>query len=156
MSNVIDELKAVVNEEELKKEIAEAEKRSKEAQDPVPHDTYDVKIEKMEVTKTKKEPPRPMLSVQFKVLSGKHKNRLIFMNQMLNSGYGVVIANGFLRSLDSDIENKDIRYDDIVQYNDLVLDIMENIDGNLEYELEYTEKKGYDNFKIKEVYEVGD
>ena len=41
------------------------------------------------------------------------------------------------------------------QYNDMIMDMMESIDGSLEFLLEYGKnKKGYNTFKIKEVYEV--
>ena len=37
----------------------------------------------------------------------------------------------------------------------MIMDMMESIDGNLEFLLEYGKnKKGYNTFKIKDVYEV--
>ena len=116
----------------------------------VPTGNYEVKIEKLELKESKTN--KPMVSIWFKILDGEYKNSLIFMNQLVDEGFKINIMNEFLKSLESDME---IYFDSFKQYNDLLLDIHECIDGKLEYLLEYGEnKKGYKTYKIKEIFEV--
>ncbi len=76
------------------------------------------------------------------------------MNQVVTQGFQIHIANEFLRSLVSEVEEKpDITFKTYNQYNDMIMDVMEAIDGNFEYLLDYRENsKGYNEFEIKEVY----
>ena len=115
----------------------------------VPHGTYEVKVDKMEIKATQK--GDPMASVWFKIVDGEYKNQRLFMNQVITQGFQIHIVNEFLRSLDSGL---DIEFVNYKQYNDLMLDVLEKIDGKLEYALEYGENKGFDTFKIKEVFDI--
>lgn len=74
------------------------------------------------------------------------------MNQVIKEGFQVHICNEFLRSLDTGIEIEFVTYK---QYGDLLMDVMEAIDGNLEYALSYKEgKNGFSTYTITEVFEV--
>jgi len=115
----------------------------------VPHGTYEVAITKLELKESKK--GDPMVAVWFKILDGEFKNRLIFMNQVITQGFQIHIVDEFLRSLDTGI---DVTFESYSQFNDLLLDIFEAVDGNLEFALEYGENKGFNTFKITEVFEV--
>ena len=115
----------------------------------VPHGTYEVKVDKMEVKASKK--GDPMVSVWFKIVNGEYKNQLLFMNQIITQGFQIHIVNEFLRDLESGL---DIEFVNYKQYNNLLLDILEKIDGKLEYALEYGENKGFSTFKIKEVFDL--
>jgi hypothetical protein len=54
--------------------------------------------------------------------------------------------------LDSGIDVEFVNYK---QYGSLLMDILEEVDGVLEFSLDYGKnKKGYNTFKILEVYEV--
>lgn len=128
------------------KNVGAAEGQFKE----VPFGVYEVKIEKMELVESKT--GKPMLTCWMRILNGEHQNSMLFMNQVLSTAYGIHTANEFLRSLDSGIE---VEFESFSQYNDLILDIHEAIDGKLEYAVEYGEtNKGYKTFKITEVFEV--
>ena len=49
----------------------------------------------------------------------------------------------------------DVEFKDYEQYNNVILDIMEQVDGNLEFLLEYKKsKKDFPIYTIKEVYEA--
>lgn len=151
MASIFDKWNQEVDQAKLKKEIQEAAEGSTNYEE-VPSGEYEVAVEKMELVATK-ETGKPMLSVWFNILTGEHKGHKIFMNQVITQGFQIHIANEFLRSLDSGI---DVDFDgNYEHYNDLILDVMEAIDKNLEYMLDYGEnKKGYKTFKIKEVFEV--
>ena len=42
------------------------------------------------------------------------------------------------------------------QYGNLLMDVMEAIDNNFEYSVNYGERKGYNTFEIEEVYPLED
>ncbi|MMZ71209.1 hypothetical protein D1872_344940 [compost metagenome] len=48
----------------------------------------------------------------------------------------------------------DVKFENFGQFNDLVLDIHEAIDGVSEYAIEYGEEKGYNTFKIVDVFDA--
>lgn len=118
----------------------------------VPHGTYEVEINKMQLKKSKK--GDPMLSIWFKILNGQYKGGLIFYNQVLNTGFGLHNANEMLRSLDSGVE---IEFVNFKQYHNMILDVYEAVKGNLEFALKYTENsknKDFSNYEITDVFEV--
>lgn len=115
----------------------------------VPHGTYEVKVEKMELKASKK--GDPMVVIWFSILDGEYKNSKLFMNQVINQGFQIHIVNELLRSMDTGLQ---IQFENFEQYGNLLLDIHEAVDGKLEFALEYGEKKGFSTFKIKEVYEA--
>lgn len=73
------------------------------------------------------------------------------MNQVITKGFQIHIANEFLRSLDSGSE---ISFETYSQYAQLLMDVHEAVDGQLEFAVEYGEKKGFNTFEIVDVFEV--
>lgn len=132
----------------LKEDIKEASENGGKFKD-VPHGTYEVEINKMELSESKK--GDPMFVCWFKILEGEYKDSLIFMNQVVNQGFQIHIVNEFLRSLETDIE---VEFESYNQYAQLIMDIAEEIDGELEFAIEYGEKKGFNTFTIKDIFEV--
>lgn len=137
----------------LKNDIAEAAENGGGNYKEVPVGQYEVKIDKMELTESKK--GDPMVSVWFKVLAGEYEGSRIFMNQVVNQGFQIHIVNTFLRSLDTGLE---IGFEDFEQYGNLLLDVMEKIDAQkLEFALDYGKtSKGFNTYEITEVYEGND
>lgn len=136
--------------EGLANDIKEAEENGGGNFKEVPHGTYEVKVTRLELTESKK--GDPMVSAWFKILNGEYKGSLLFMNQVVTQGFQIHIVNDFLRSLGSDIN---IEWPgNYAAFAQLLLDVHEAIDGNLEYALEYGEKKGFNTFEIDEVFEV--
>ena len=134
-----------VDIENLEKDVQEASTKEFGDFDDVPFGKYEVKITKLELTKSKK--GDPMLSVWFQIINGQYKERLIFMNQLVVQGFQIHTANEFLRSLQTD---ETIEFKGYSPYNILLLNIYEKI-VNDEFALEYGEnKKGYKTFKILE------
>lgn len=115
----------------------------------VPVGDYDVKVEKMELRESKS--GAPMLSIQFRILEGEFKNSCLFMNQVVTQPFQIHLANEFMKSLDSGVA---VDFDgNFERYNNMILDVHEAIDKDkLEYVLSYTERKGYPNYRIKEVF----
>ena len=115
----------------------------------VPLGNYEVAITKLELGESSK--GDPMVKVWFKILEGEYKGSLIFMNQVVTKGFQIHIVDEFLRSLDTDI---DIAFESYSQYAELLADVYEAIEGNFEYALEYGENKGFNTFKIIDVFEL--
>lgn len=153
-ANIWDKFDKEIDTEGLAKDVEEAAANGGSNFKEVPHDTYEVEINKLELTTSKK--GDPMLSCWMKILDGEYKGSLIFMNQVVTQGFQIHIANEFLRSLVSEVEDAekpDVIFKTYNQYNGMVMDVMELIDGNFEYLLDYGENSnGYNTFEIKEVY----
>jgi hypothetical protein len=138
--------------EGLKKDIAAAKDGNNTYED-LPVDDYEVAVEKLELKANKD--GKPMLSVWFKILVGNYEGRLMFLNQMLTSGFGIHKANEFLNSLESGLE---VSFEDFGQYGALIDSVKDAITGKHEYLVEYskTVSKGntYNQYKIKKVYDL--
>ena len=140
----------------LKKDIADAEANGGGADfKDVPHGDYEVSIDKLELTETKKT-GKPMVSCWMKIIGdGEFKGQRIFMNQVITQGFQIHIMNSFLRSLLPDDSGIDVEFTGYADYNDLLLDITEYIDRKFEYGLEYGENnKGFDTFQITDIFEL--
>lgn len=116
----------------------------------VPTGDYEVEIEKLECTSSKK--GDPMVTVWFNILEGDFERSKIFMNQLITKGFQIHIVNEFLRSLGTD---NDVEFKTFSQYEELINKIFDDLDSDgLEYRLKYGKsKKGYPTFEIKEVYD---
>lgn len=147
--NIWDEFDKKVDIDGLQKDIKEAEENEGQNFKDVPLGEYEVKIEKLELVKSKKNDP--MFSCWMKIINGENKGSMIFMNQVMTQGFQIHIVDEFLRSLDSGI---DIEFKTYSQFAKMLEDIKEKIDGVLEYAVEYGEKKGFNTFKITNIYEV--
>ena len=149
MINVFEKFDKEFDVEGLREDLKNVSKNGSDFKE-VPLGTYEVKIEKLELVESKN--GKPMVSCWMRILEGEYKNSIIFMNQVVNSSFGLHIANDFLRSLESDIE---VDFENFTQYHNMILDIHEAIDGTFEYAVEYGENnKGYSTFKITDVFEV--
>jgi hypothetical protein len=133
--------------EGLKKDL---EKNANGGFEKTPFGEYVVKLVKMELKESSK--GDPLFVVWFEILEGDMKGKMIFMNQSITKAFQLHICNEMLRSLDSGLE---VVFDDFEQYGNLIEQIKFKVDEyQLEYLLDYAEKKGYDTFKIKEVFEA--
>ena len=137
----------------LQDDIKDAQENKREY-DEIPHGEYEVKVDKMELKATKTD-KQPMVSIQFRIISGKYKNCCLFFNKKIggtkNDGLMIHQSNEFLRSMETDLA---IEFVDYKQYADLLLDVAEECDANnLEFALKYEDNKGYDKFTITEVFE---
>ena len=133
-----------VDVENLEKDVEKVATGDFSGED-VPYGKYEVKINKLELTQSKK--GDPMLSAWFQIINGEQKSRLIFMNQVVLQPFQIHTANEFLRSLETD---ENVEFKGYAKYNILILNIYEKVVNN-EYALEYEEnKKGYKTFKIIE------
>lgn len=94
MANIWDEFDKAIDTEGLAKDVEDAAENGGRRE--VPHDTYEISVQKLELIKSKK--GDPMLTCWMKILEGEYKGSLIFMNQVVTQGFQIHIANEFLRS----------------------------------------------------------
>lgn len=168
MTNIFDKWDNSIDVEVLAADVREAEENGTGSYKEVEPGEYEVAIEKMEIKESSK--GTQMVSIWFKVVSdGEYKGSLIFMNQVITQGFQIHIVNELLRAM---IEECDSKFKNKVEtklknwfakdsedrfsyskYNNLLLDIHEQIADNFEYALKYGQnKKGYSTFEIKEVF----
>lgn len=134
----------------LQDDIKEAKENGGGNYKEVPEGTYEVKLEKLELQLSKK--GDPMVCIWWNILDGEFKNSKIFQYQVITQGFQIHIMNEFLKSLETGI---DIKFDDYEQYNDLLLDISEEIENQgLEYALSYGKNnKGFNTYEIEEIFD---
>lgn len=148
--NIFEKFDASIDTSKLVEEVKSLETNNSTDRVEVPAGTYEVKIDKMELKESKT--GKPMVSIWFKIVNGEFKNNLIFMNQIVTEPFQVHIVKDFLKSLDSGLV---IDFETYSQFNNLLLDVHEAINGVLEYGLQYgVDKKGYNTYKIVDVFEV--
>lgn len=133
---------------DLQNDIANAASSNTEFVE-VPKGDYEVKIVKLELGETgenAKNPGMPKVSVWFEILAGEFKGQKIFMNQMLTSAFGFHKMNKFLTSLETGIL---VEFENFGQYNDLLNQVFNEVDGKAEYQLSYGENnKGFSTYTI--------
>lgn len=126
----------------------------------IPDGEYEVMITKMELKESSKKDP--MLSIWFKIMAGEFKGNLIFYNGVMqpdSQWIGMQIHNNnvMLRNV-WDAEDDEVKFDGFEDYNELILDIAEEVveQDNWHYQLEQTTNKKNSDFKDLEIVEVLD
>lgn len=154
--NIFDKWDKAIDTEGLQKDIAEAAVNGgKGDYKEVPHGSYEVAIQQMELRASKK--GDPMVSIWFKVVSeGEYKGSLIFYNQVITQGFQIHNCNEMLRKIVSEMKDAPvIEFKTYKQYGELLMDIFEAVADNYEYGLNYTankKNKDFSDFKVTEVY----
>lgn len=149
----------LVNQEEVKKAIAEAPQT-----DDVPAGTYRVSIDKMEVEPTKAG-DKLMFSIGLRIRQTieaprKQDNRLIFFHRVICGNKttekwsdskaiaGVVTwVNEFLH------EDEAIEFQSYSQFADEILDVFQNVAGDIELEIKYDPEK-FNPISIVDVFDL--
>lgn len=157
-----DKFNAAVDED-LRKGITKAKEENGTGDYPqIPKGDYTgqfVKLEVGECGNNAKVPGAPLLKIDFKITEGKFKNHHVFMNKVLYTDrtdenwnlkklMGGVL--GWLEKLEVS-EDIDIVFDDYDQFEDLILDIAEDI-ASLTYDIQY-DPDAFNSIHIDEVYE---
>lgn len=121
----------------------------------VPEGTYVCKLEKLELTESKK--AKPMVSAMFRIKEGEYKKQCLFYNGVMvandptKSGYCIHMVLDFLKSLNL-FDDSEIDFNgDYAAFNELLLDLAEEAEG---YKFEVnSEKDGeYNRLSIVDTY----
>lgn len=141
-----------INEAELAKQLQEAKNNPQQSDRQVPKGSYTVKIEKMELAATKD--GRPMFKVQCRILEGEFKKWCVFMNRVIygtkNDANMIQSVIGWLEKLELDI---DVEFKNYSQFNELILDIFEEVADAVELDIEY-DPEAFNSISIKEVFDA--
>jgi hypothetical protein len=154
--DMFDKWDKEIDVEGLQKDIEDAAKNGGNFKE-VPHGVYEVTVDKMELTESKKHDP--MVSIWFKVAAGEYKGSRIFYNQVVNNGTGIHFNNELLRSMEletvEEAEAKGKLFRSYRQYADLLLDCAEEIErAKLSFQLNYAEgKNGFNKYTIEDIFE---
>lgn len=144
-----------VNLDQLKKDAEEAAKNGGGDYPEVPKGTYIVKLEKLELGETKDH--RPMLKAQFRITEGEFEKQCLFYNRVIfgtkNDANMIAAAVGFLTKLEPSDEVGPVVFESYSQFAELAMDIMEDVEGVLEYEVEY-DPTAFNSISIKEAFEL--
>lgn len=148
-----DKIDKSVDLEGLRKDVEEASANGTGDFPEIPAGKYEVKLVSLEIKGTKKD-NRPMLSASFKILSGEYKGQRLWMNRVIygtkNDGNMIKSAVGWLASLESGMA---VSFEGYKQFDQLVMDVAEAIDGVLEYAVDYDPDR-FNSISIVEVFEV--
>ena len=147
--NLWDKFDKSINTKGLAADVEEAAENGDSFRD-VPHGEYEVEVNKLELTESKKHDP--MVTIWFKVLEGEHKGGMIFMNQVVTRGFQVHIVNEILRGMCAETDMQ-IEFVNFRQYGELLMDVYEAINGNFEFALNYEEgRNDFSTYSIEEVF----
>lgn len=151
MSDIFNEFDDAFLSDDFLADITAAENGEQGDRRDAPTGKYEVKIEKMELTKSKK--GDPMFTCWFRIIKGEYEKQVIFMNQLVTKGFQIHIVNEFMRSLKTKQEIMFVKY---AQWGQLIQDVFNEItEAKTEFALDYSENaKGYKEFKIFEVFEA--
>lgn len=149
---------ASVDVDALQEDVKDVEENGGGDFPDIPEGEYEVAVIAMELGQSKK--GDPMLKIQFQIVDGEFEKNLIFFNGVMQPqndkafGFQTHRNNEMLRSL-WDCEADDVKFTGFADYAALVDEIYEDIEDNFEYVLEKkVDKKGYDQYKILEIFEL--
>ena len=147
---MFDKFNLNMNEDEVRKQVEEASKNVNYTE--VPKGTYTGYIEKMELGATKDK--RPMFKVQFRITEGEFAKKCLFMNRVVagtkNDMNMISSVEGWVNKLEPEVPLAfNGNYDDFAEQ---IMDIMEEIDGTVECEIDYDEKS-FNSISITDIWD---
>ena len=147
-----------INVDQLKKDVAEAQKNSATAYKEVIAGVYTCTIDKLELGETKD--GRPMLKAQFRIVGDEDGNKCeftkhcLFMNRVIygtrNDANMIASTVGWLKSLEPS-EDIVVEFTGYQQFADLIMDIAEDTQ-DLQYIVDYDPDE-FNNISISAVFE---
>ena len=159
MSSIFEKYSSKINSEELAASQKEIQANSTNTDRPeIPAGKYEVKVDNIEAKTSSK--GNPMVSIQFRILAGKYEKSCIFYNGVFHEDWMRHRVAKMLSDLIADGDNTAmvnlILKGSLSEVNNFCMDVAEDISSKrLEYLLDYgVDKKGYQTYKIAEVYEA--
>lgn len=155
MTNIWEQFDNNTDLEAFEQGVKEAENQSGDFED-LPHGKYEVALDNIELKPTKKKGD-PMIVSVFKVIEGPHKNRLIWVNQVVDTPVKMNIGLSFINSMKPDRKARFDKSGGMAQLAEDLVDIGEAIKNDKEFVLEFFKNdKGYDQYTIETVFELED
>lgn len=92
----------------------------------IPHGTYKVMIEKLELVKSND--GDPVVICRMGITDGEYSGERITIKQVINHGFQIYVCNKFVCSLAADIAGvPEIEFDTYSQYGNLLINVMEAV-----------------------------
>lgn len=161
MSIDFSKFDAQVDTEQLRKDIAEAQENGTGEYKEVPKGLYTCSLERLELGATKD--GRPMLKAMMRIIGDEDGNKCeftkscLFMNRVIygtkNDANMIASAIGWLKSLEPSEEVGSIVFESYSQFEELVMDIEEDVAEELEYVVDYN-PDAFNNISIDDVIEL--
>lgn len=143
------------------------DKESNGQYEDVPYGQYEVRVTKIELTKTKptaKNPNMPMARISFKVINNEDVKGYISYFAILEPKYltmRIQMTNRLLKSMKTQVDLSPANFRDaegnydLNKYRDLLTEVYEDITSRgVEYGLDYSENdKGFAKYTITDVFE---
>ena len=149
-----------INAEELAKSQQEIQDNANGGEDypEVPVGKYEVRVEKLECKKAKTS-GNLMVSIWFKVMTGKYEKSVIFYNGVFREDWMRHDVAQLLSDIADEGDRRDVinhvlKSNNMQDINNLCMDIHEHIYGKFEYLLDYGQKGKYNTYKIEEVFDA--
>ena len=155
--SIFEKYASKINTEDLEASKQEIQSNAGGEYPEVPHGTYEVKVNKLECKLSQK--GNLMVSIWFKILQGDFKNSIIFYNGVFHEDWMrhrvVKLLAALLDDPSHEAEiNLILKSNDVDTINEFCMDVHEAIDGKLEYLLNYGQKKGFNTYRIDDVYDA--
>ena len=155
MTNIWEQFDNNTDLEAFEEGVKNAENQSGEFED-LPHGKYEVALDNIELKPTKKKGD-PMIVSVFKVIEGPHKNRLIWVNQVVDTPVKMNIGLSFINSMKPDSKVEFDKSKGMAGLAESLVDAGEEISKSKEFVLEFGQnKKGYDQYTIETVFKLED
>lgn len=157
--SIFEKYASKINADELAASQAEINANSNDSNYPeVPVGKYEVKVERMECKKAKTS-GNLMVSIWFKIITGQYEKSMIFYNGVFHEDWMRHRVAKLLSDLIDDGDrtaeiNLILKSGNMADINNFCMDVHEDIDGRLEYLLDYGMSKGYNTYDIVEVFDA--
>ncbi len=147
--SIFDQFDKEFDSKALRDEVKEVEEKTSSCE-KIPVGEYPGYIVSMELKATK-ERQEPMVAIQYKIIDGEYKNRILYINFVITKKYPIHKCNTFLRALGSSVE---VDFKTYGEYNTVIENVFDEIDkGQYEYDLKYTLRDDkWDEYEIVAVY----
>jgi hypothetical protein len=153
--SIFDKFDKEIDLDGLRRDVQDAEKGGNSGNyEPIPAGTYEVSLTHIELKESKT--GKPMVAMRFKILEGRYKNQLIFVNQVISSGFGIHKCNQLLKAMCQYVSTVNVEFESYTQYNMLLLDIFQAVNEKYSFALKQTpneKNKDFMDFEITEVFE---
>lgn len=150
--NVFEKFDNMTDLASLQNDIKEAESGTTKEFEALPDGTYEVSLAKIELKESKN--GKPMVAMRFKILEGKYANQLMFVNQVISSGFGVHKCNELLKKMCEFVPSIVVEFKSYTQYNDLLNNIFDEVEKSYSYAIKQSTNKKNDQYKDYEIVEV--
>lgn len=153
MTNIWEKFDTQVDLAGLEEDIKVAEESNTEFEE-IPHGKYEVALKSIELKPTKKTQV-PMIVMVFKVLDGRYKGQQMWVNQVIDTGFKLKIGLDLVNALKPSNKVKFTKERGYAGIEEDLFNAAKEVKQKFEYVLDFNKNdKGYDTYKIDEVFEV--